>query len=215
MTVFFAIVLAGGRSSRMGQDKALLPIGQKTLLQQTCHIAATCCDRVYVVTPFAESYRAHLPGKVSIIEEVALPEQQRLHQGPLVGLLQGMTTLVNRAGVDLDTLRQTWILALACDLPNLSPAVLNNWQLLVNLQPTSIVACLPRRQGRWEPLCGFYRLTCQASMQTYADHGGRSFQQWLCHQSVGQLPLDDGTMLLNLNTPEDWQRWRDNQRPKS
>jgi molybdenum cofactor guanylyltransferase len=43
-----AIVLAGGLSSRMGQDKALIEINQVPLLAHICRIAQQCADPVYV-----------------------------------------------------------------------------------------------------------------------------------------------------------------------
>ena len=46
-----AIVLAGGQSSRMGQDKALLTVEGEPLVQRVCDIAIAFCNPLYVVTP--------------------------------------------------------------------------------------------------------------------------------------------------------------------
>jgi len=197
-----ALVLAGGQSSRMGRDKALLNLGAETLLAHTCRIAVDCGHQVYVVTPFVERYRANLPEWVNFIVETPLPGQTGLHHGPLVGLVQGLTALNSLSRV------APWVLILACDLPNLSSAVLQRWQSVVQAQPEEILACLPQRQGRWEPLCGFYRLASLSSFKHYIHQGGRSFQGWLCQQSVKPLPLPDDRMLVNLNTWDDWQQWQ-------
>jgi molybdopterin-guanine dinucleotide biosynthesis protein A len=197
-----AIVLAGGQSSRMGQDKALLNLGGETLIAHTCRIAVDCGHQVYVVTPFAESYRDHLPESAKIVLETPLPGQTELHHGPLVGLMQGLNALTSLSLV------APWVLVLACDLPNLSSAVLQQWQSVVQTQPEDILTCLPQRQGRWEPLCGFYRLTSLSSIKHYIHQGGRSFQGWLRQQSVKPLPLSDDRMLMNLNTRDDWQQWQ-------
>lgn len=206
MTTLLAVVLAGGRSARMGEDKALLSVGPETLLQRTCRVAAACCEGVYVITPFPERYRHQLFGNIILIQESPLPGQQEAFHGPLVGLLQAINFLdFTQHSYQSQNL---WILALACDLPNLSDKVLAHWQHLVSTQPLGIMACLPQRQGHWEPLCGFYRGACQDSMEHYVSQGGRSFQGWLRHESVTKLPLAEPAMLLNLNTPEDWQNWQ-------
>jgi molybdopterin-guanine dinucleotide biosynthesis protein A len=65
-----AIVLAGGKSSRMGQDKALIPIQGVPLLQRVCRIAETCADRVYVVTPWPERYQHLILPRCQFIQEI-------------------------------------------------------------------------------------------------------------------------------------------------
>ena len=97
-----AIVLAGGRSSRMGQDKALLPIQGVPLLQLICGKALALCDLVYVVTPWPERYQHLLPASCQFIRECPLPGETTgdvtssaspvipLPHGPQVGFLQGL-----------------------------------------------------------------------------------------------------------------------------
>lgn len=204
MTKPTAIVLAGGRSSRLGQDKALLSLGQETLLQRTCRVAAECAAAVYVITPHTERYQTLVP-MIGILQEQPLRGQSELYQGPLVGLLQALDYLAEQPT------HTPWVLALACDLPNLSPRVLQTWWHGVSQQPPDALACLPRRQGRWEPLCGFYSMASRSSLQQYVGQGGRSFQGWLNQQAVMPLPLKDEAMLMNLNTPEDVQVWHQSQ----
>jgi len=114
-----AIVLAGGRSSRMGQDKALLSIQGVPLLQLVCNIAQSCADTVYVVTPWPERYQEVLPTTCRFIREVPLPGENTseisasskvmpLPHGPLVGFAQGLAQA-----------QTAWVLLLACDLPRL------------------------------------------------------------------------------------------------
>ena len=65
-----AMILAGGKSSRMGRDKALLPVDGVPLLQKVCEVAVALCDRVYVVTPWQERYQHLLPVGCEFIREV-------------------------------------------------------------------------------------------------------------------------------------------------
>lgn len=212
-----AIVLAGGRSSRMGQDKALLPIQGVPLLQLVCRIAGALCDPVYVVTPWPERYHHLLPASCQFIREVPLPGESTgdvtsstkvmpLPHGPLVGFAQGL------AQVQTD-----WVLLLACDLPRLRVEVLQDWAAgLDSLSEEALaeggakpIALLPRHAKGWEPLCGFYRRNCLPALTDFIDQGGRSFQQWLAQHPVQLLSLpEDDQMLSNCNTPKDWESFR-------
>jgi molybdenum cofactor guanylyltransferase len=203
MTVLAAVILAGGRSSRMGQDKALISLGSETLIQRTCRVAAACVDRVYVVTPWPDRYRSLVPSLVRFVEEETLAGQSGRFQGPLVALVRSLDGLHTQPGPD-------WVLVLACDLPNLSAATLQAWRNdLATVDPNTL-AYLPQRQGRWEPLCGFYRATALEDLRRYVAGGGRSFQPWLNQRSVEAIPVTDDGVLANLNTPADWAEWSKN-----
>ncbi|BAZ41631.1 molybdopterin-guanine dinucleotide biosynthesis protein A [Calothrix sp. NIES-4101] len=194
-----AIVLAGGKSTRMGQDKALLPIRGLPLLQQICKIAESCANTVYVVTPWQERYQDLLPHTCKFIREVYLSEeieQKTLTHGPLIGFAQALTYL--------QTQNQTeWILLLACDLPNLRVEILQTWrEQLVDVRKDAI-ALLAHNQKGWEPLCGFYRQSCLPGLNEFIHQGGRSFQQWLNQNTVEVLAAPNPDIFYNCNTPED------------
>lgn len=201
-----AIVLAGGRSSRMGQDKALLPIQGVPLLQLVYSIASTLCDPVYVVTPWPERYQDLLPASCQFIREVPLAGESTsdatsssskvtlpLPHGPLVGFAQGLTQV-----------KTDWVLLLACDLPRLRTEVLQDWVVGLDSVGEEALALLPRHVKGWEPLCGFYRRTCLPTLTDFINQGGRSFQQWLAQNPVQLLSLpENDQMLFNCNTPAD------------
>ncbi|HHP7231184.1 MAG TPA: molybdenum cofactor guanylyltransferase, partial [Xenococcaceae cyanobacterium] len=187
-----ALILAGGKSSRMGQDKALLPYRNQTLLSSVCNVAQESANCVYVVTPWTEKYQAILPNFAKLISETLIyPETQA--NFPLMGFFQGLQQVTT-----------PWILLLACDLPNLNSQTITGWYPNLTQAPPDMIALLPRHPQGWEPLCGFYRRNCQASLKNYVDSGGKSFQNWLNQSVVGELPLSDRSMLFNCNTPEDW-----------
>jgi molybdopterin-guanine dinucleotide biosynthesis protein A len=188
-----AIILAGGQSVRMGQDKALLEVKGVPLLQSICQIALQCTPWVYVVTPWPERYRAILPKTCRIIHEI-VPPDSRESLGPLVGFSQGL------AKVETE-----WVLLLACDLPCLSAALLQSWITDLTQVSRDAIALLPHHEKGWEPLCGFYRRGCLDSLHAFIQSGGRSFQAWLSQHSVQELIVDDRQVLFNCNTPTDWQ----------
>lgn len=187
-----AIVLAGGQSSRMGTDKALVEIAGQPMLARVCEVALSCTPWVYVVSAWNHRYRSILDDRVQFVQEVSLLKDMYSH-GPLVGFAQG-----------LQQVRTEWVLLLACDMPQLETGMLHRWmQELPCLSSNTVAAMVRNRKGWWEPMCGFYRRDCQESLETFIQSGGRSFQRWLNSQQVQELSVDDPAMLFNCNTPAD------------
>ncbi|MBP5975520.1 molybdenum cofactor guanylyltransferase [Brasilonema sp. CT11] len=204
-----SIVLAGGKSSRMGRDKALIPVQGVPLLQLVCRIAESSADTVYVVTPWQERYQNLLPCTVQFIKEVPLfgeTGSEKLPHGPIIGFAQA-----------LEYVQTDWVLLLACDLPKLRVEVLQEWAstldsvegkaICAERSSEAIAALVPQAKG-WEPLCGFYRRRCLPSLVEYINQGGRSFQEWLKCHPVQALPLPDPEMLFNCNTQQDLFRFQ-------
>lgn len=186
-----AIILAGGQSSRMGQDKALIPVNGVPLLRHVFDVAAECTSEIYVVTPWPQRYRALLPHTCRLVQERPLhPDIQS--QGPLVGFAQGLVLV-----------KADWTLLLACDLPRLRAEVLQNWAQQLDTVPESAIAFVPHHAKGWDPLCGFYRRSCLPILNAFIGRGGRSFQRWLECNEVQAIPDPDKSMLFNCNTPDD------------
>jgi molybdenum cofactor guanylyltransferase len=199
-----AVILAGGQSRRMGRDKALLsidPLASEsiakgvseaiakgvsedgiTLLQQTCAVAKSCTDRVFVLSP--TSY--DLPLGCQWISE------DPPYQGPLKAF----------AGC-LGQIESEWILLLACDLPYLDAQVLQRWIGELEQVPASSIAYLVPHSKGWECLCGFYRQQCHQSLQDFILADGDSFQSWLRDQDVQAISTAEPNMLINWNSPAD------------
>ncbi len=187
-----ALILAGGRSSRMGQDKALMAVAGIPMLTRVCTAALHCTESVYIVTPWGARYRA-----------IAPPACQWLHEtrpldpaGPLVAFAQAL------AQVESD-----WVLLLACDLPRMNGATLQAWTQQLAAVSSAAIALLPLGEKGWEPLCGFYRRDSLARLQGAIAQGTRSFQQWLSQETVAPLQVTDPTVLWNCNTPDDLRRF--------
>ena len=187
-----AIVLAGGESSRMGRDKALLTINGKTMLSQICAVAREITNDVYVITPWIERYRPFIAPSCQLIKEKLVLNAKS--NAPIIGFAQALRVV-----------KAEWILLLACDLPYLASSQVKQWlPSLTTVLPTEI-ALLPRNHKGWDALCGFYRRNCLSSLEFYIENGGRSFQGWLTQHSVRELLLEDRSCLFNCNTLKDWQ----------
>ena len=194
-----ALILAGGRSTRMGQDKALLIHHGKPLIAQACTAALGCTPNVSVFTPWPDRYRRYLPQQISLMREVQPNTEAR---GPLVALAQALTAMPAGPTGQMPT----WLLLLACDWVGLSgPTLQSGYQQLAGLSP-DVCAYLPTGPKGWEPLHGFYRVApLQQTLPEAITQGMRAFQTWLDMITVEPWPLDT-TQLVNCNTPRDWQQ---------
>jgi molybdenum cofactor guanylyltransferase len=194
-----AIVLAGGRSSRMGTDKALLEIEGLSLLTRVCNIAGKIAAKTYVITPRTEKYRSLLPQDCVLIKETIVEGENRSNS-PLIGFYLALNYLEEK------NLTADWILLLACDLPCLDDRELLRWRQLLTAIDTSIMAFLSKNSKGWEALCGFYRPSCKVSLEAYIDSNRRSFQGWLKDLVIEELVVRDDRVFFNCNTPEDFMK---------
>jgi molybdenum cofactor guanylyltransferase len=183
-----ALILAGGRSRRMGSDKALSLWQGIPLIQQVFGVVQACCTSIFVLTPWPDRYQTLLPSSVCWLQEPPT------FAGPMSALALGMAAI-----------QTPWVLLLACDMPQLDAAVLGQW--IQALPHTEVMAQVPYYQNRWEPLCGFYHVDALPSLKTFlAEHGDRaSFQKWLATIDTVPLAVDSAIapMFFNCNTPDD------------
>lgn len=186
-----ALILAGGKSSRMGQDKALIPWHGVPMLTRVCEVASECCQQVYVLTPWQERYQDIVTKNCQFLLET------NPYRGPLIGLIDGLLQI-----------NSDWVLLLACDLPILDVNIINNWINQLTELPSDVLAFVPRQGELWEPLCGFYRRESLPELQKFIEQGGRSFQSWLSRVPVQVIPVSEQgrNMLFNCNTPTDLQK---------
>lgn len=129
------IVLAGGRSTRMGQDKASLPFGDDTFLAHSLRVVGSIADELIVVARSDQAW----PGLAPAVRVVHDPVE---NLGPLAGIA---------AGLDASTTEVNVIVA--CDMPLINPAVLRR---LIELRGDADI-CVAVADGHASPLCAVYR----------------------------------------------------------
>ncbi len=125
-----ALILAGGDSSRMGQDKAALVLDGRTLLDCVTGTMQSVFPKVIV------SVRQERAG-------LSVPQvrDEALASGPLAGLVAGMEAAAT-----------PWLFAVACDMPFITPAVI---EYLAG-QRADCQAVVPVVHGYPQPLAAFY-----------------------------------------------------------
>ena len=221
-----AIILAGGKSSRMGRDKALITVSKVPLLQQICHLATENASQVYVVTPWPEKYQNILPKGAEPLQEVEILPRGVSIVGDGTKTGTDSTEITNsslRSGAGkwsniqtqgpliaffqgLVKVKTEWVLLLACDLPLLNSSEVEKWISYLPNVGEDAIACLPRSRLGWEPLSGFYRIRSLPLLEDFIARGGKSFQKWLALHIVEELPVTHSRLLFNCNTPADLEK---------
>lgn len=112
-----AIVLCGGRSRRMGRDKASLPFGPETMLERVVRVVSEVVDEVWVVAREGQA----IPGDFPVVRDPADG------LGPLAGLCAGLEAMAaERAFLT------------ACDVPLLAPAYVERLLALAQGHPIAV-----------------------------------------------------------------------------
>ena|ERR1022692_1299910 len=141
MSTFAGIVLAGGRSSRMGTPKAALEWHGSTLLRRTAGIASRATDGPVVVVRAQGQALPALPAQVEVIDD------PREGMGPIQGLAAGLAAIAGRAEI-----------AFVCstDMPFLHPAFVRR---VLRAAAEGADVGLPIARGYPQPLAAAYRTT--------------------------------------------------------
>lgn len=178
-----ALILAGGESRRMGQDKARLLLGEQTLLQRVAAIVQPIFSEVIVST---RERRADCDFPQVI--------DATMHSGPLAGLAAG-----------LECIKTSWMFAVACDMPFITPHLIEN----LAARRDDFDAVVPVFQGYPQPLAAFYATRIEHELRDVLQGGGkRSLRELLarlrvCYVNEAEIPEADHAGFFDLDTPEE------------
>ncbi len=183
-----AIVLAGGRSSRMGREKAGLPFGPETLLERVARLASPLVDEVIVV---AREGQDILP-----VPGARFARDSAEGNGPLAGLVAGFETTTAPAA-----------LVLGCDHPFLHAALVEH--LFESLAGHECVVV--QAGSRLAPLCAVYARALLPAARARLARGDlrlaglvESADVVVLDEPVARRFDPDLASLRNCNTPADY-----------
>ena len=181
-----AFVLAGGKSTRMGTDKAFVEFDGRTLLARALEVTRLVTSDVRIVGDAAK-----FAGFAPVVEDVFR------ECGPLAGIhaaLQASSAELN--------------LILAVDVPFVPPGLLGH--LVERARSSDAIATVPRAEGGWQPLCAVYRREFAAAAEKALRTGRYKIDALfdvVPTQRVGEEELMASGfscgMFRNLNTPEE------------
>lgn len=184
-----AFILAGGKSTRMGQDKALVELDGETLLARTLRKARAVADRVCIVGS-REKFELFGP----VIEDVYA------ERGPLGGIHAALQATMSELN-----------LVLAVDMPFLPETALK--YLLEQARGCDATVVVPRVGGFNQTLCAVYRLEFAALAAEALAAGNNKIDPLYAQTSVRVLGEEElaevdivPAMFDNLNTPHDLER---------
>jgi molybdenum cofactor guanylyltransferase len=189
-----AIILAGGRSARMGRPKATLPFGGVTLIERiAAELGRAFDDIVIVAAPEAETIELPALGEATIVRD------DSAFEGPAGALARGL-----RAA------RHDLAFACSCDLPMLRAEVAS-W--LLSLIGEHDDAVIPEVGGRLQPLHGVYRRRCAGALEAMLARGERRLSAVaeaascrIVAEAEYRRADPDARGCFNINTPEDYAR---------
>lgn len=183
-----AVVLAGGKSSRMGRPKALLPFDGEPLIAHTVRLLQKVFPDIVLVAA---------PGQELPALPVTLVRDEVAYQGPVAGILYGL-----RAA------REDLCFVTSCDAPFL------NGELIAHLLSvaTEYDVVVPYWEGRLQPLHAVYRRSVAPLLQEQLERG--ELRPIFLYQKVRTREVSEeeirrfdpeGLSFRNMNSPEDYQ----------
>lgn len=186
MTAVSAVVMAGGKSRRMGRDKAWLDVGDgRPIVRRAIDVLGDVADEVFIVAN-DERYR-----------ELGLRVVPDRFPGG--GVLGGIATAIGAATHDR-------VLVAACDMPFLRPEV---FRLLVS-RADGVDAVVPRIADEYQTLHALYTRACVVPIERALASGRMrviSFFADVRLRELGEAELrtvdPDLRSFTNVNTPEE------------
>lgn len=182
-TPLSGLILAGGRSARMGTDKALLCYHDDNQLLHTATLLRSRCKEVFVSCRPDQEPRYATLGLPVITDRY-------LETGPLGGLLTAQRLYPERA----------WLTA-ACDMPFIDAGLLDT--LVDNRMPLRFATAFRHAETmRYEPLLACYEPKSQQELLARHAEGNDSLHSFLAGSRTGDIMLPNISSLRNINDPE-------------
>ncbi|MBK9528300.1 MAG: molybdenum cofactor guanylyltransferase [Acidobacteria bacterium] len=198
MDLIDGFVLAGGQSRRMGQNKATLLLGGRSLIDRASEALFPIANTVHAV--------GNITGEVTSLPIIQDHPTKGNTRGAIVGLY---TALVNA--------KTEWVAVLACDLPfvtgELMTRIVETLRQAEDAKVNNVDAAFAEQHdGRIQPLCGLFRRdSCLPEIEKMLSDGDWRLQQLrerLNARIIKFSEIEDiggaEFLFFNLNTPDDY-----------
>jgi len=179
-----AIILIGGRSARMGSDKAFILVNGMSAASRLYTKLAPHFDEVFFAA--AASQSSPVAGARCVHDTVA-------GRGPLAGLAAGLSASPCRVNF-----------VIACDIPELDLPLMRKLLSCLERYEIAVPAFSPRKT---EPLFGAYDRAVGATAKRLLDGGSLQVISVYAHHRTRVVAASGAGWYANLNTPADWRRY--------
>ena len=198
-----AIILAGGRSLRMGFDKQLLQLNDEYLLAKNLDLLLEIFSEIIVV--------ANEPGsllEIPRIQETTIVSDQYKEAGPLAGIHAGLLASSS-----------DYSFVLACDMPVLDPIYIRKMKLRMAEVKDSADGLINvnRITGEPEPFCAFYGKHLVPDMEGFIESHRRSLRHFIDHHRFLRVDYpaksDSSDIFFNINDKKDLRQYHEGAEP--
>ena len=180
-----AIILAGGKSSRMGEDKGLIRRDGKYMIEYSIAIAKSFCNEVLISTANIDYAKFGYPLVEDIYSGI----------GPIGGIYSAMLRASNQH-----------CLVFPCDTPHLKPELFES--LLGKAAGMQGVVPFTDETGV-EPLCAYYHQSCLSLLKEQIQRKDYKMHNFIGRADIRMFHVDNTAayyapgLFANLNTPDD------------
>jgi len=182
------LVLVGGKSSRMGSNKAFLEYNGTPQINNITTLLHKFCTDVYVSAKNKTDYQGY-----QVIED-KFP-----FESPLNGIISAFQHTPNSA----------W-LVVACDMPFINTQ--NIKHLVDHRDPKKLATCYKNKSGKAEPLFCIWEAHSHHELKSFHLTGNFSPRSFLMTNEVRMISSKNESSLLNVNTVEEYNKvTKDNQ----
>jgi len=183
------VILAGGKSGRMGLDKAFLPVHKRPLIYYVYRVCQVLFQEILIISNHPERY-CDFDAKI-FVDEI-----------PNTGSLGGLYTGLLHSSSE-------YVFCVACDMPFIHPELVS---YLTTLR-TNYDAVIPRTPKGLECLHALYAKTCLGPVHERLNHGDLRVRAFLPQVRVRYCesdelePFDSNlSSFININTPDDFRK---------
>jgi molybdopterin-guanine dinucleotide biosynthesis protein A len=179
------IILAGGKNSRISMTKALIKIGQQTIIENTVFLFKHLFEEVIIVTNQLKNYQDF---------GVILTKDLIPNKGPLGGLYTGLKLSSN-----------LYNFVVACDMPFVNPLIIEYLQNYTTDKNYDVI--IPQFKGYVEPLFAFYTKKCLGAFRSNLKQNQLKIKDCFSQLKVKEVPCNKFASVekffFNINTKED------------
>ena len=178
--------MAGGRSSRMGADKALLKIGGETMVGRIAQAVKEAAGNAAIVGD---------PARYGMLGYPVI-EDRFVGCGPLGGIHAALVHAAMHTAGD-------WNVIVACDMPGVhAEGIAELLRQTLRFREHDVI--IPVNDGQREPLCAVYHVRAAAVIEQALLAGCYKILQALAPLRLAEFPFADQELFANVNTPDEW-----------